>query len=264
MAKYAGVDLSYVQRKVDYKALAAGTLLGYKVRFAMIRIGYSTTMDRLALKHIAGCKAAGIHVGLYLYSRAKTEKEAIAEANFVLKAIKDNNLDDCITYPIAFDVEEMDVLNLGKAKVTAICKAFLDTIEAANYQSMLYLCANSVVNHVDIKALSNYWLWVAAYIKEERLKSVFNITNPTMWQHSVAGHKAYDTYSVGSVPGVTGQCDCNWAYSGLAAAIKKAGKNHFIKKIKVTATKTVKESDVAALKQEFKTRGFTVTTKEVT
>ena len=264
MAKYAGVDLSYVQSKVDYKALAAGMLLGYKVRFAMIRIGYSTTMDRLALKHIAGCKAAGIHVGLYLYSRAKTEKEATAEANFVLKAIKDNNLDGCITYPIAFDVEEMDVLNLGKAKVTAICKAFLDTIEAANYQSMLYLCANSVVNHVDIKALSNYWLWVAAYIKEERLKSVFNIIKPTMWQHSVAGHKAYDTYSVGSIPGVTGQCDCNWAYSGLAAAIKKAGKNHFIKKIKVTATKTVKESDVVALKQEFKTRGFTVTTKEVT
>ena len=264
MAKYAGVDLSYVQSKVDYSALAKGTILGCRVRFAMIRIGYSTTMDRLALKHIAGCKAAGIHVGLYLYSRAKTEKEAIAEANFVLKAIKDNNLDGCITYPIAFDVEEMDVLNLGKAKVTAICKAFLDTIEAANYQSMLYLCANSVVNHVDIKALRNYWLWVAAYIKEERLKSVFNITNPIMWQHSVAGHKAYDTYSVGSVPGVTGQCDCNWAYSGLAAAIKKAGKNHFIKKIKVTATKTVKASDVVALKQEFKTRGFTVTTKEVT
>lgn len=264
MAKYAGVDLSYVQSKVDYEALASGNILGYKVRFAMIRIGYSTTLDRLALKHIAGCKAAGIHVGLYLYSYATTEKEAIAEANFVLKAIRDNNLDGCITYPIAFDVEEERTLKLGKAKVTAICKAFLDTIEAANYQSMLYLCANSVVNHVDINALSKYWLWVAAYIKKERLKSAFNITNPTMWQHSVAGHKAYDTYSVGSVPGVAGQCDCNWAYSGLAAAIKKSGKNHFIKQVKLTATKTVKAADVAALKQEFKTRGFTVTTKEVT
>ena len=51
MAKYAGVDISYCQPNVDYAALKSGKILGYPVKFAMIRAAYGTNMD-LSLIHI--------------------------------------------------------------------------------------------------------------------------------------------------------------------------------------------------------------------
>ena len=44
---------------------------------------------------------------------------------------------------------------------------------------------------------------------------------------------------VKAVSGVKCQCDCDWAYIGYAAKIRKLGMNKPVAKYKVTSTKTV-------------------------
>lgn len=60
MAKYAGVDLSYAQTDVDYKALGKAKIRGKPLKFAMLRIGHGLKKDTMFDEHYKGCKAAGM------------------------------------------------------------------------------------------------------------------------------------------------------------------------------------------------------------
>lgn len=154
--KYAGVDISYCQPDVDYAALKSGKILGYPVKFAMIRAAYGTNIDKHFLQHVRGCLAAGLYVGVYLFSTAKNAAQAKAEAEWLISTIKANKLDGKITYPIAYDLEMESQYKLGKAVCTAMCKAFMDTIAAYNYQPMLYTNVNWVCCHLNYDDLKDY------------------------------------------------------------------------------------------------------------
>lgn len=247
MTKIAGIDISKWQTDIDYSALKSGDILGHKVNFVMIRIGYGTSLDAKFLEHVNGCLQAGLNIGVYLYSIAKNAMQARKEAEWVLTTIKAYNLDGKISYPIAYDIEEDKQSKLGKTICTAMCRAFMDTISAANYQPMLYTNINWIYCHLNYDKLKDYPLWLAAYITESRVRDKYGINNHVMWQHSVAGHRYYDIQKVGTVSGVTGQCDCNWCYEDLAEKIRKEYKNGFkakITKVKITATKVVAASKV--------------------
>lgn len=114
MANYAGIDISYCQPNVDYAELKAGRILGYPVKFVMVRAAYGTSIDKYFLQHVRGCLAAGIHVGIYLFSTAKNSAQAKAEAEWLISVIKANKLDGKITYPIAYDLEQESQYKLGK------------------------------------------------------------------------------------------------------------------------------------------------------
>ena len=94
------------------------------------------------------------------------------------------------------------------------------------------------------------------HISESKVRKY--ITKYDMWQHSVAGHKYYDVQGVSAVPGIAGQCDCNWAYKGFAAQIRKNGKNILPKKVTVTASVVVDVEDEPALTAKLKKLGCTV------
>ena len=265
MANYAGIDISKYQYPVNYATVKGGTILGRKIKYVMIRIGYGTSLDIHALEHITGCIRAGLHVGLYLYSTAKSASQAKTEAEWVLSVIKANKLDGKITYPIAYDLEENWQIKLGKSICTEMCKAFMDTISAANYQPMLYTNVNWICCHLNYDELKDYPLWLAGYISENAIRNKYGINNQVMWQHSVAGHRYYDNLKVGNVPGVIGQCDCNIAYDGIAAKIRKSGKNKFNteQKVKITAAKTVNGSEVISICQKLSADGFNIINSEV-
>ena len=143
-----------------------------------------------------------------------------------------------------------------------MCKAFMDTIAAYNYQPMLYTNINWICCHLNYDQLKDYPLWLAAYLSEASVKKY--IDKYDMWQHSVAGHKYYDIQKVGAVPGITGQCDCNWAYKGFAAQIRKQSKNKLPEnKYRITGTKTVPEADLDKAKAQLIAMGFEVKTEEL-
>ena len=79
-----GIDVSYCQTKVDWnKVKAAG------IDFALIRVGYcynngALKIDNMFKSHMAGATAAGIDVGVYLYSYATSTTAAKKAAQEVV------------------------------------------------------------------------------------------------------------------------------------------------------------------------------------
>ena len=265
--KYAGVDLSYANANVDYKQLAAGSLEGCRVKFAMLRFSYGCNKDKLFDKHYEGCKSAGLYVGVYHWLKAQTPAAAKAEAEGWVKQLEACSID----YPVALDFEDSDLftLKLSKAQYTAIVDAFMSVLQAANYYVILYTNPDTIQNRLNADVLKHYDLWLAHWT-----------TTPasygqTIWQYAALGTssdvKNKRATRVGSVSGAGGPCDVNWCYVGYAAKIKAEGKNR--KKLQTNEPDTVKyaviaskiavKNDLQKITGQLKAQGFTVNTFEL-
>ena len=245
MAKYAGIDLSYSQEKVDYKALAKAKIMRKPLKFVMIRLGHGRKKDTLFEQHYKGCKAAGIKVGIYHWSYAKSASEARVEANWVLEQLRGLEID----YPIAMDFEDKGVLAAGLSREEY---TDLSTIQAANYYPLLYTGKYTIRDHLDSGLLKEFDLWLAQYTSEGYQAQLGQV----MWQFTVAGHPEWDYSKQGSVAGVTGPCDCDWAYVGYAAKIKKLKMNQPL--VAVRAEKLVRSSEVDSEKALLRSKGYTL------
>src|SRR5699024_10561674 len=81
-----GIDVSSHQGEIDWQQVAASG-----VEFALIRLGFrgygqegTINLDQYFVQNITGAKAAGLKVGVYFFSQAVNETEAVEEAEFVL------------------------------------------------------------------------------------------------------------------------------------------------------------------------------------
>mgnify|MGYP000813610666 FL=1 len=145
--------------------------------------------------------AAGLNVGVYVYSYAKTVDAAKVCAQEVLKKIKPYKL----TMPVAFDYEDGNTYaSLGKVTNTSICKAFLEAIQNAGYYSMLYTYTSFANAYLNMSELSSFDTWIADYRGYVGYKGPYGI-----WQYS----------SKGTVPGISGNVDMNIAYKDYPALI---------------------------------------------
>ena len=77
---------------------------------------------------------ATIPLGAYVYSHATTEAEARSEANFALGLANGKKL----PLGIYIDVEEQKQMQLRDSELTAVVKAFCDTIKAGGYRAGAY------------------------------------------------------------------------------------------------------------------------------
>ncbi len=257
MAKYMGVDLSYCNTNVDYKKLKAGKIDGGAVKFAMLRTSYGCKKDTLLDKHYAGCKSAGIYVGGYHWLKAQNLTQARQEAEWLCNLLKGYAFD----YPIALDFEDsaLFALKLGKEKYSAIIDAFMAVLEKNNYYVVLYTNPDSIANRITDTTLKKYDLWLAHWTHGKPAASY----GQTMWQYAAYGTaaevaKKYAT-DVGTVNGSGGAIDVDISYVGYASKIKKFGKNAPL--ITVTASKTVTSAELAKIKTQLTSLGFTVTSE---
>jgi GH25 family lysozyme M1 (1,4-beta-N-acetylmuramidase) len=266
MAQYAGIDISYCQPIVDYTKVKNGTISGSKIKYVMVRSGYSTTEDKYFKTHVDGCLKAGLNVGIYHYSKAKNAAEAKKEAEFVISLIKKYGYDGKITYPIAYDLEETFQAALGSTICTAMCKAFCDTIKSYNYYPIIYTNFDWLFwsKKINYESLKEYPFWVAGYINPTKAEPY--LSKIAIWQHSVAGHPSYDIAKIGAVPGISGQCDCDISYVAFASKIKSLGMNKFKTKTptysvegKATGLTSAKADQLVSM---LKANGFTVTKTE--
>ena len=113
----------------------------------------------------------------------------------VIDALKNYKVD----YPVVFDTELIPnslarANDLDVESLTEIADAFCKTIKSAGYEPMIYANERWFLLHLDLRKLSDYPLWLAAY-KEE-------ITFPyriKMWQYTEKG----------TVDGIEGNVDLN-------------------------------------------------------
>ena len=253
--KIAGVDMSKWQVNVDYKALAAGKIGGYPVEFAMLRMGYGKSKDKLFDKHYSGCKAADIKVGCYHWIRAQNIVDAKAEAQWLAGQLKPYRFE----YPIAMDFEDAELfaLKLSKAKYTAIVDAFAKVLQDAGYRVILYTNPDTLENRLNDDILDRYDLWLAHWVKTPA------DYGQKMWQYAALGTlaqvKAGQATAVGMVQGVNGPCDVNWCYVDYAATRSNDSTATVIVGTKIAKTAT----ELTTAKNQLKAMGYSVTTAEV-
>ena len=166
---HKGIDVSKYQGDIDWQQVASDG-----VEFAFIRVGlrgYESgliVLDEQFENNIKGATTNGIKAGVYFFSQATTEEEAIEEANFVLQNIAPYKL-EC---PVVLDVEKVSAdsarMNaISKEQRTANVKAFCETIAAAGYQPMIYHNMEMAAMFIDLAQLEDYPKWFAYYSKQD-------------------------------------------------------------------------------------------------
>ncbi len=188
-----GVDVAHYQGDIDWKTAKAND-----IDFVMLGTRYKGEVDPLFKQNADGAVAAGVDIGVYIYSYATSVEMAEKEADFVLDLIKDYP----ISYPVAFDAENAETLGLQpKETITAIVDAFCKKISDAGYYPILYANENWVKTKLDMNALSKYPLWIAAY---ERATTQ---TQAVMWQGTESG----------TVPGIEGGVDIDLQFKDMSS-----------------------------------------------
>ena len=183
-----GIDVSESQLEIDWPAVAADN-----IDFAMIRLGYRGAtegdlyLDNYYRDNLEGARNAGIDCGIYFFSQATNEQEAIEEAEFVL----DNLGGVSLEYPIAFDSEVVPSLgitrtaNLSKDEMTAIADAFCKRIEQAGYRTLIYGNAGDLSRYDD-SIVNDGGVWWAEYGPNQPN----HYLDIVMWQYSNDGDVA--------------------------------------------------------------------------
>ena len=159
---YKGFDVSYVQNGLNKTDFINAKKAGWQ--FVIIRLGTllkgELYTDKEFESKYKNATAAGLDVGVYFYSMAKTVTAARQEAAYVLKQLKDRKL----TYPVFIDFEDPSLKNLGKAKSKSICEAFCATIEKEGYDAGVYASYDWLTNKIDTID-KKYYVWLAQYPK---------------------------------------------------------------------------------------------------
>ena len=194
--KARGIDVSKFQGTIDWNAVAADG-----ITFAIIRCGYrgygsgALVEDATFRRNIQGATAAGIQVGVYFYSQAIDEAEAVEEASMVLSLVQGYSL----PYGVYFDTEKVAgdtgrADGISAAQRTANAVAFCETIRNAGYTPGVYSYASWFYNSLNFANISKYRTWIAQYRDTLDFAYSYNI-----WQYS----------SQGSVSGIKGNVDMN-------------------------------------------------------
>lgn len=193
-----GIDVSKWQGEINWAEVAAGG-----VEFVIIRCGYRGSssgclvVDPYFIENIEGAKAAGLDVGVYFFTQAVNEVEAVEEASMVVSLCENYDLD----YPVFIDTEGAGgngrADGLDAETRTRVCEAFCETVQSAGYHAGVYASRNWYYNQLEDERLSTYVLWVAEY-REEPLYT----GNYSLWQYT----------SSGSVSGINTRVDLNISY----------------------------------------------------
>lgn len=196
---YEGINISEVQDYVNFVNVRKSG-----IDFVMLRVGargYGTgqlILDDYFSDNLKRATDAGLDVGVYFYSQAISKEEAVEEAKMVIENLGEYK----ISYPVAYDMER--ILNdsartdvLSKADRTEIAKAFLNTIEAAGYKTLIYGNKEWLIKQIDMSKLTGYDVWLSQEADIPDYPYKF-----TMWQ--------YDRSA--TVDGVSGYVDLNISF----------------------------------------------------
>ena len=202
-----GIDVSRYQGNVNWSQVAASGK-----QFAIVRLGSSNNggpyVDPYFKKNVEGAHSAGMRVGAYYYTYANTRAKVINELNTFLPALAGLKLE----YPVFVDVEENSLGSLGRSTLTSLVRYAMDTIYQRGYFPGWYTYTYFVQSYLNPADLEIYPFWIADY------RGYVGYTGAwSMWQYS----------SSGSVPGVSGACDLDYAYADYLPQIVAAGKNGY-------------------------------------
>ena len=163
-----GIDVSHWQNTIDWAKVAKSG-----IQFAVIKATGRSCFknstgglytDSTFKTNLSGAIKAGLPVGVYCFSAAITEKEAIEEANYTCDKIKGYN----VSLPVFIDYEYESGYRMDNGATvetrTKIIDAFCRTVASRGYTPGIYSGDSLLRNNVDGVSLGKkYTMWVASY-----------------------------------------------------------------------------------------------------
>ena len=198
-----GIDVSTFNGNINWSEVRKSG----RVDYAIIRAGYrgfvsgKLMTDNKFERNVKEASKNGIDIGLYFFTQAINEQEAIEEANYVLNLVRKYNVN--VRYPIVIDTEystsktngvldyEGRADQLDVATRTAVCRVFCETIKNAGYKPAVYASRNWFYDKLDVNQLNNCDIWVAQYTGDVNKTTDYRYRY-NMWQYT----------SSESVPGI--------------------------------------------------------------
>ena len=226
---YKVIDVSEFQGTIDWTKVKADGVVG-----AIIRYGDGTYKDPYFTKNITGAKKAGLHVGAYIFSRAKTKSEAEKEATSLYNGSKSYDPD----MPLYIDLEAKGL----EKYANVVAQAFLVKMKELGGRGGVYANLNWWDNYLadTAKNYSSNPFWIAQYNDTMDYKPADRMG---MWQYT----------SSGKVDGIKGNVDMDKCYTAywqteqketpqdricsVAKEIADSGKYKYIKYNKAYAKK---------------------------
>lgn len=203
-----GIDVSRWNKEIDWEKVKADG-----IEFAIIRCGYrgatsgSLVLDAMYEANIRGAIEAGIPVGVYFFTQATSEVEAVEEASMVISLIENYDVD----YPVFLDSESAGgngrADQIDAEERTRYHKAFLETIASAGYETGVYASKNWLNNRLDMTKLSQYKVWLAEYADAPTYEEYYD-----MWQYT----------SKGTVDGIETRVDLDLSFMNIDTSINHA------------------------------------------
>ncbi len=186
----SGIDAARYQGEVDWQKVKESG-----ISFVFLRLAYrgyssgSLNKDDNFEVNYEGAVAAGLDVGVYVFSQAVNEAEAAEEARYVLAELQGREL----ALPVVMDFElasdasgyvgRLYEAGLSGEQNAAVCLAFCREVEAGGYtaavyagQSMLHDCLG------DALAAAGYPVWLAHWTVQTRYNGAYEY-----WQYSGSG-----------------------------------------------------------------------------
>ena len=189
-----GIDVSAWQDEIDFRAAKKAGC-----EFVIIRIGYTSDeevkIDKTFSRNLQGAKAAGLKVGVYLYSTDTTEDQVRKSADWIIDTLDGANLD----FPVAFDWEDFDDFQdygISLHELNKLYDAFADELSQAGYGCMLYSSKNyleKVWDKTDVRPV-----WLAHYTEKTDYEGPY-----MLWQASCTG----------KISGIDGDVDMDILYN---------------------------------------------------
>jgi len=194
-----GIDVSKYQPNINWSSVKESG-----ISYVIIRCGYrgastgALVEDPYFRSHIKGAKAAGLKVGVYFFTTAISEAEAVEEASMCASLCAGYGLN----YPVFIDCESSSRAGYGSlnaAQRTSIIKAFCNTIKSAGYTPGVYANKTWLTSYINTSELSGYKIWLAQYNTSVTYSGRYDL-----WQFT----------SNGSVNGIGTRVDMNQSYLG--------------------------------------------------
>ena len=187
-ASQLGIDVSFYNEDINWQAVKA-----YGIDYAIIRVGGRTWeqgklyYDSKAEEYLRKAQAAGLKIGVYFYSTAINELEAVQEASLALEVVNGRSLD----MPIYIDMEYSGMYpnaradKLDMATRSEVLTAFCKTIENSGYRAGVYSGEYFYRDNIDFNAISKYHIWLANYTNDNKLPTFSKRYD--MWQFTDSG-----------------------------------------------------------------------------
>lgn len=191
-----GIDVSAWQEEIDFEAVKAAGC-----SFVIMRIAScydEIREDQYFTRNFEAAKAAGLKVGIYIYTTANTEAELLEQTNWIGEKLGGASLD----FPVVFDWEDFGTFQeyeMSIQDLNDLFELFSEEMERLGYQAMLYSSKNFLVNFWQNP--NNRPVWLAHYVGETNYTGEY-----TMWQQTARGR----------ISGITGDVDFDiWYPDGM-------------------------------------------------